>query len=418
MKKAQFSEGWALLLAGVVLLAPGCGGQGRREEAVSNKVTEAVPDTVARKLDLVLARVGDEDITYGDLRAHMMKRTGPTQVDRNLSNPDIMHIALSSLVDQFVWENRARKAGTKLDRDEAMQIRALETQLYATHYVAEEIEPKARATREEVEKYYQEHIESFRVPPRIGARHILVRTQDEAQRLKVQAEAGTDFAALARQHSQDANTRDLGGALGMIEQGKDPVGIRDSGFVQAVLLMEEGEIAVIQSGLGWHVVKAEKKEGGGPQPLEEVYERISQGLLPRNFGRIYNEELAKAREDIGVQYVAENIEKATGVKDSADRLMSIAPRQGDAVGKIEIYRRVAYDFPDSKFAAEAQFMMGYTALVELKDRDQARKALERLGDRFGQSRWKKAGDYLLENIDVEDPTSLGTPREILHKAEG
>ena len=52
-----------------------------------------------------------------------------------------------------------------------------------------------------------------------SARHILVETEQACQALKAQIEAGSDFAELARQHSQCPSGRQ-GGDLGEFTQGQ------------------------------------------------------------------------------------------------------------------------------------------------------------------------------------------------------
>jgi peptidyl-prolyl cis-trans isomerase C len=51
------------------------------------------------------------------------------------------------------------------------------------------------------------------------ARHILVKTQEEADRLKSEIAAGADFGAIARQHSTCPSARS-GGDLGEFRPGQ------------------------------------------------------------------------------------------------------------------------------------------------------------------------------------------------------
>jgi len=53
----------------------------------------------------------------------------------------------------------------------------------------------------------------------VHARHILVDTPQEAERILAQLQAGADFAALARTYSQDTSTRESGGDLGFFPRG-------------------------------------------------------------------------------------------------------------------------------------------------------------------------------------------------------
>ncbi|MGC9399009.1 MAG: peptidylprolyl isomerase [Anaerolineae bacterium] len=86
----------------------------------------------------------------------------------------------------------------------------------------------------------------------VNARHIVVDTREEAQRLLEQIRAGADFAALARQYSQDAFTRERGGDLGYF-----PRGILTSSKVEEVAFsLQPGQVSeVIESELGYHIVQ-------------------------------------------------------------------------------------------------------------------------------------------------------------------
>ena len=114
-------------------------------------------------------------------------------------------------------------------------------------------------------------------------------------------------------------------------------------------------------------------------------------------------------------YDSKNFDKFTGIPNNCDRLMELAEQAPENATKVELYRRLAADFPDCEHAGKAQFMIGYTQLVALDNKPAARKALVRLQDKFRGSEWRKAGEYLLEHLD-DDPKSLGTPEEVLAKA--
>ncbi len=86
----------------------------------------------------------------------------------------------------------------------------------------------------------------------VNARHIVVDSEAEAQRLLEQIRAGADFAALAREYSQDAFTRERGGDLGYF-----PRGILTSQKVEDVAFeLQPGQVSdVIESELGYHIVQ-------------------------------------------------------------------------------------------------------------------------------------------------------------------
>lgn len=86
----------------------------------------------------------------------------------------------------------------------------------------------------------------------VNARHIVVDSEAEAQRLLEQIRAGADFAALAREYSQDTFTRERGGDLGYF-----PRGILTSKKVEDVAFeLQPGQVSdVIESELGYHIVQ-------------------------------------------------------------------------------------------------------------------------------------------------------------------
>ncbi|QJC50234.1 hypothetical protein HGI30_00485 [Paenibacillus albicereus] len=91
----------------------------------------------------------------------------------------------------------------------------------------------------QVEAYLQEHEAELRPAPRAHLRWIVSASRDEAQSLLGQLEAGGDFAELARMYSLDEATAELGGDLGVVEEG-DP--FLDPGAAAAASSLAEGEI--------------------------------------------------------------------------------------------------------------------------------------------------------------------------------
>ncbi len=122
----------------------------------------------------------------------------------------------------------------------------------------------------------------------LRASHILLGFPDQAtsgQRDSVRAEiegirrralAGEDFAALARQHSQDPGSAPLGGDLGTFARGDMVKPFEDAAFA-----LRPGEIsAVVETPYGFHVIRLEGKEAPG---FEQVKEQFKTGLLNQRF---------------------------------------------------------------------------------------------------------------------------------------
>jgi parvulin-like peptidyl-prolyl isomerase len=403
----------------LLMVAAGCktgGGSSSGDFPVPPPAAQA--DT-SDKADLVVAEVAGLKITGADLKNHMAAKSGNDEnLEKYMRNPDILQVGLASLVDQFTWGEMAKRSGMKLTHEEAMKVRSLEAQLLATRYVANVVQMKAVPNEKDIEEFYKMNQERYLMPARVAVRHILVPTQAEAENLLAKARSGADFAALAKQYSQDPNTKDIGGALGYVESQKPILGIgNDPEFQQAVLPLNPGDITVTKSRMGWHVIKAEKREGGGLVPLAQVHDEISKNLTSRDFSRVYNEALTAAREEVKARYLTENFNQFSGVADNPGRLFQIAKSQTDPLSQIELFRRVAFDFPDAHPAAEAQFMVGYLYLTAFNQKAEAASAFKRVQAVFPSSIWRKGADYMLKHLDDPDPKELGSPREILTKAQ-
>ena len=91
----------------------------------------------------------------------------------------------------------------------------LRINLYAKKMAREQI----KITDKDLETYFKENRESFDVPEQVEARHILVKTKEEAEKILSQLNEGKDFAALAKEHSLDTNTKETGGNLAFLQRG-------------------------------------------------------------------------------------------------------------------------------------------------------------------------------------------------------
>lgn len=136
-----------------------------------------------------------------------------------------------------------------------------------------------------VHAFYTENPDKFRVPEAARVRHILIKiaadADDDSQRaarrqiesILAELRAGGDFAALARQYSQDASAA-AGGDLGLFPRGQ-----MVESFDEAVFDLQPGEISgVVKTGSGLHIIKVEERQAVRLVPEEAVRERIRQYL--------------------------------------------------------------------------------------------------------------------------------------------
>ncbi len=141
------------------------------------------------------------------------------------------------------------------------------------------------------------------------ARHILIRvtpTQDaaaakaKADTLRARIAGGADFATVARESSEDANTRDGGGELGWF-----PADAFGPDFGQKIAALQDGQVTEpFRSEAGWHIVQREGsrqtdvadanrrsqvRETIGRRKLEDEYNRFLQEMRGEAFVSFRNQ---------------------------------------------------------------------------------------------------------------------------------
>jgi len=119
----------------------------------------------------------------------------------------------------------------------------------------------------------------------VHARHILVDTSQEAERILAQLQTGAEFAALAQAYSQDTSTRESGGDLGFF-----PRGILVAPEVEdAAFALQPGQFSgVVTSLMGYHIVQVIERD-----PARSV--------SPENLGFLQNQAVQEWIEGLWAQ---------------------------------------------------------------------------------------------------------------------
>jgi peptidyl-prolyl cis-trans isomerase C len=198
---------------------------------------------------------------------------------------------LTKLMNQML-ETRTLAAEARangLDKDPAVQSRiAAQTERMLALARVDQIEREAAAAfdrrRDEfvgrAREIYLTEKQKYTLPEQVRAAHILIRndqrTSEEALKLarEVRAKAlaaGADFAALAREYSEDQSAKTNGGDLGWFAARQ-----MDRGFsVGAFALTKPGEISEpVLSAYGYHIIRLEARKPAELQPYDVVKDAI------------------------------------------------------------------------------------------------------------------------------------------------
>ena len=133
---------------------------------------------------------------------------------------------------------------------------------------------------------YEARASQYRVPEQRRASHILVKTREEAEKLAAQARQSPDqFAALARQYSQDPGSAPKGGDLGYFARGQMVGPFEDAAFA-----LRPGQISdPVQTDFGWHVIRLTDVRPAQMRPFAEVRAELAADLARQQGARKFAE---------------------------------------------------------------------------------------------------------------------------------
>ncbi|MCW5720876.1 MAG: peptidylprolyl isomerase, partial [Devosia sp.] len=173
-------------------------------------------------------------------------------------------------------------------------------------------------TPEEVKARYDKEVAAITPEDEIRARHILVKTEEEAKAIIKDLHAGKDFIEIAKEKSTDPNKSE-GGDLGYFGKGR-----MVPEFETAAFALEKGAYSKepVKTQFGFHVIKIEDKRKQQPPALEQVEAQVRQLVMRDKYLELL--EKAKAAAPIDIQdaalktaYEAVNKPEAEGEGEAA-----------------------------------------------------------------------------------------------------
>jgi peptidyl-prolyl cis-trans isomerase C len=200
--------------------------------------------------------------------------------------PEQRKEALDNLVRAKLIVQQAEKEGVTKDKDtaallELQRVRVLQEAL-STRYLKDK-----QPTEQELRAEYETQVAAL-PKQEYHARHILVATEDFANKLTERVQKGADFAAIARRESMDGSKQN-GGDLGWFTPDR-----MVKPFSEAVTALKPGEVTAkpVKTEYGWHVIKLEETRDLAAPAFDSVRQRLDQMVKGKKFNA-YVEELEK-----------------------------------------------------------------------------------------------------------------------------
>jgi len=284
--------------------------------------------------------IQEEEVNRGLLyqQQRMLATTG--QMIKPDMMPEARNMVLENLIDRELLYQQSRKKGISIkDAEVNEQLDRLKKQypneqafkdsmaedhltedtvksrimmnLAVQQFVEKEFGGKVQVTEAEAKAFYDGHPEYFTEPETIRASGILIKVdvksdaakKEEARKkmedIQKRVKKGEDFAILAKDFSQDASAAQ-GGDLGTIPRGRMPKALDDAAFS-----LKPGEVSIVlETELGFHLIKVHEKKLERVVPLKDVEEKIRQHLSNQKLKQMVDEYLNEVKKTAKIERIS------------------------------------------------------------------------------------------------------------------
>ncbi|HBA43761.1 MAG TPA: peptidylprolyl isomerase [Alphaproteobacteria bacterium] len=228
-------------------------------EALQEMTSREVPnDTIVAKVNGQPVYVSELILLYEDL---------PPQYQQ-VPLQDIYEQLVARLIDRKLLATEAFRNQQLEDKETLRRAQFAVEDVVLTAFVSQKV--NALLTEEALRADYAELTADMDGMEEVEARHILVRSREEAQALIKQIADGADFAELAKKNSVGPSASS-GGSLGFFQRGQMVPAFEDAAFA-----LSPGGVSAepVESKFGWHVIKVEQKRPVQAPSFEEALPQL------------------------------------------------------------------------------------------------------------------------------------------------
>ena len=238
--------------------------------------------------DTVVATVAGQTVTEGDLKLALEDLN---QQFQRMPEEQQRAAALSAIIEIKLVAAKAEQDGLADDPAFKRRIAFLRDRALHEEFVKTQIADVI--TDEEVRARYDKEVAATPPQNEVRARHILVKTEDEAKAIIKELNDGADFAKLADEKSQDKGGS--GGDLGYFGPGQ-----MVPEFEKAAFALDVGAITQepVQSQFGYHIIKVEDKRLQQPPPYEEVKDQMRSVVMRERYVELASKIRSDAEVDV------------------------------------------------------------------------------------------------------------------------
>jgi peptidyl-prolyl cis-trans isomerase C len=283
-------RGFAMRLFALAAILAGGMAMGLAEDAQQPAPPPAQAETPPPPPQTVLATIDGQPVTEADVELAM------SDLDQQFARLPVDQrraAALSAIIEIRLLAAKARTEG--LDKtDEFMRRMAFLTdRTLHSALVAKDI--AGAITEQDIRARYDQEVANTPPVNEIHARHILVKTKEEALDIIKQLDGGADFEKLANEKTNDPSGKTSGGDLGWFGPGQ-----MVPEFEKAAFALNVGEFTKepVQTQFGWHVIQVVDKRVKQPPAFEQVKDQVKSLLLREKYFALVKQVRDAAKVDV------------------------------------------------------------------------------------------------------------------------
>jgi Parvulin-like peptidyl-prolyl isomerase len=310
MKKSLM--GMVSIIFIMILVVTGC---------ASNKWVAKVNGT-AIGLDQYNTRVNDAKVIYEKQQVDFTTEDGKKTLTQ-LKNQILDFMIMNEIIGQEV-----QKLGLKTDdpkiieketelkqnmgteeqfQEELKKIGMTELDLQKYLALNLKVTSDSKLTDDEIRAYFDKNSSKYGEPEQVKARHILVKTEDEANQIIAQLKEGGNFKELAKEKSLDEGSKGSGGDLRFFPRGQMAPEFEKAAFEQKV-----GEYSAqpVKTEFGYHVILVEEHKQAVAADYTAIKDTVAQDAMNEKIKNFYDELKKSAKLEYAKGYDPEATEPA------------------------------------------------------------------------------------------------------------
>jgi peptidyl-prolyl cis-trans isomerase C len=257
----------------------------------------------------VLAKVGDRTITVGEF-ADLLASQSP-YLQARFESPERRKEFLDNLVRYELLVYEAKRRGYADDPEVVRARRNIMIQELIKQEVDAPLESN-EITDEEVQAAYEANPTEFDRPAQMRASHIFIKDRARARKVLERAKEAdrAGFTQLAREESEDADTKSNGGDLKFFTADAEevPTAVRKATFS----MKKVGSVYpdLVADGGGYHIIMLTGKRA----ELKRTYEQAKRAI---------RHKLTRERKDAAMEALTERLRKEIEVEVDYDALEEV-----------------------------------------------------------------------------------------------